>query len=179
MARISGLSSLTIIIALVGGWASADSPGLIGDWRLNNELTSEVQPRGKDTHSGGLNSVRPSISVGGIPLPTGGGSQGEFSNAPAHDPKVLRCAELTIEHEGEAIRFTYQGAGGETLKPGNVQGTRTRIADRKLTSSYQTTTRKVSKTFELRDDGRLLVTVKLNPKRGATVVHKRVFDRKS
>lgn len=168
-----------LLVALFSGWAAAESESLIGSWTLNNELTSEVQPEGKETHRlGGGNWVRPSISVGGIPLPTGGGSQGEISSAPTRDPKVLSCAELDVEYVGEDILLTYQGVGSETLTPGNVQGTRTRFSVRKLTSRYETTSRKVSKTFELRDDGRLLVTVKLNPKQGATVVHKRVFDRR-
>ena len=158
--------------------AAADSPGLIGSWTLNNELTKEAQPEGKETHRFGGGSVRPSISVGGIPLPTGSGAQGEYSSAPNRDPKVLSCAELSIERVGDDILLTYQGVGSETLSPGNVQGTRTSYSRRKLTSRYATTTRKVSKTFELRSDDRLLVTVKLNPSQGATVVHKRVFDRK-
>lgn len=172
--------ALGVLAALLSGWATAATPGIIGNWLLNNELTSEAQPEGKETHRfGGIGgSVRPSISVGGIPLPTGGGSQGEVSSAPTRDPKVLSCAELSIEHVGDDILLTYQGVGSESLTPGKVQGTRTRFSDRKLTSSYVTTTRKVSKTFELRSDDRLLVTVKLNPKQGSTVVHKRVFDRK-
>jgi hypothetical protein len=176
-------TSITFVVgflaAALAGWSVADSPDLMGSWILNNELTSEVQPKGKENHRfGGTNSVRPSISVGGIPLPTGGGSQGEYSSAPSRDPKVLRCNELGIERVGDDVHLTYQGVGSETLTPGNIQGTRTRLSLRKLTSSYSTTTRKVSKTFELRDDGRLLVTVKLNPKQGATLVHKRVFDRR-
>jgi hypothetical protein len=170
---------LTAAAAAAAAPAAADSPGLIGEWTLNNELTIEVQPEGKETHRfSGNGSVRPSVSVGGIPIPTGGGTQREYSTSPSSDPKVLSCTELAIEHLGDDIRLTYQGVGSETLKPGKVQGTRTRISQTRLTSQYATTTRKVSKTFELRDDGRLLVTVKLNPNRGATVVHKRVFDRR-
>lgn len=165
--------------ALLSGSVDAAAPGIIGNWTLNTELTSEAQPEGKETHRGIGGSVRPSISVGGIPLPTGSGSQGEVSSAPTRDPKVLQCSELSIEHVGDDILLTYQGVGSESLTPGKVQGTRTRYSHRKLTSSYVTTTRKVTKTFELSSDDRLLVTVKLNPKRGSTVVHKRVFDRKT
>ena len=42
---------------------------------------------------------------------------------------------------------------------------------------YATTSRKVSRTFEIQQDGRLLVTVKLDPNRAKAAVHKRVFDR--
>lgn len=168
---------LGLVVTMLAGAAPAASPGVIGSWTLNNELTREVQPEGKETHRFGNSSVRPTISVGGMPIPTGGSPQGEYSSAPTRDPKVLSCAQLGIEHVGDDIHLTYIGVGSETLTPGNVQGTRTSFSQRKLTSRYQTTTRKVSKTFELRNDGRLLVTVKLNPNQGATVVHKRVFDR--
>ena len=60
---------------------------------------------------------------------------------------------------------------------GNVQGTKTRWNQRKLTTRYATTSRKVSRTFEIQQDGRLLVTVKLDPNRAKAAVHKRVFDR--
>jgi hypothetical protein len=169
-----------LLAILAAGSATAESPGLIGNWTLNDELTAEIQPLGKETHRLGSNSsIKPSISVGGMPFPTGSSSQGEVSSAPTQQPKVLSCAELSMEQVGDDIHLSYLGVGSETLSPGNVQGTRTRISTHKLTSRYETTSRKVSKTFELRDDGRLLVTVKLNPKQGATVVHKRVFDRKS
>ena len=171
------IAGLGLVATILIATAAADSPGLIGSWTLNNELTSEVQPEGKETQRFGNSSVRPTISVGGMPIPTGGSSQGEYSSAPTRDPKVLSCAELGIEHVGDDIHLTYVGVGSETLTPGNVQGTRTSLSHRKLSSRYETTTRKVSKIFELRNDGRLLVTVKLNPKQGATVVHKRVFDR--
>ncbi|MFP6815404.1 MAG: hypothetical protein VB948_07640 [Pseudomonadales bacterium] len=176
--RTLTIAAVGLVVTLLIGTAAADSPGLIGSWTLNNELTLEVQPEGKQTSRwGGNSSVRPTISVGGMPIPTGGSSQGQYSSAPTRDPKVLSCAELGIEHVGDDVHLTYVGVGSETLTPGNVQGTRTSFSQRKLTSRYETTTRKVSKTFELRKDGRLLVTVKLNPKQGATVVHKRVFDR--
>ena len=172
------VTGLTLLALGLASYGVAESPGLIGNWTLNNDLTREVQPAGKETHRMSGTSVRPSISVGGMPLPTGGGAQGEYSSAPSRDPKVLSCSELGIEHVGDDIMLTYLGVGSETLSPGNVQGTRTSFSQRKLTSKYQTTTRKVSKTFEMRSDGRLLVTVKLNPNQGKTIVHKRVFDRR-
>jgi hypothetical protein len=172
------LATLTLgAIALVAAnRAAAESVSLVGNWRLNNPLTSKVQTAAQTHRSDGLGNVQPSITVGGIPIPTGS-SQDEYGTASARDPKVLRCAELGIEEADADIVVRYHGEGSERLTPGNVQGTRTRWTGRKLTSSYQTTSRQVSKTFELREDGRMLVTVKLNPKQGATAVHKRVFDR--
>ncbi len=171
---------LSVVAALLAAWGAADPPALIGTWVLNNDLTSEVQPNGKQTRRfEGLSGVHPTITVGGIPLPSTGTEQPEYSTGPTKDPEVLACTELSIETMGDDVLLTYHGVGSETLTPGNVQGTRTKLTKRKLTSRYETTTRKVSKTFELRDDGRLLVTVSLNPNQGPTIVHKRVFDRKT
>ena len=50
-------------------------------------------------------------------------------------------------------------------------------SSRKLSSSYVSTSRKVSMTYEIRKDDRLLVSVKLNPKKGPTREFKRVFER--
>jgi len=89
---------------------------------------------------------------------------------------VLRCSELSIEQLADDVLLTYQGVGSESLSKGNVQGTRTSWSRRKLSTRYATTTRKVSRTFEVRPDGRLLVTVKLDPNRAKAAIHKRVFD---
>ena len=71
------IAGLGLVATILIATAAADSPGLIGSWTLNNELTSEVQPEGKETQRFGNSSVRPTISVGGMPIPTGGSSQGE------------------------------------------------------------------------------------------------------
>ncbi len=155
----------------------AQPVALFGTWRLNNELTTDVQ----DSRSGpdlSMGNVSTSVSVGGIPLPTGRNNPpGDYANLPSKDPDVLRCSEMTIEPLADAVQLTYQGVGSETLSKGNVQGTRTTWSKSKLTTRYATTSRKVSRTFAVRDDGRLLVTVKLNPTRAKAALHKRIFDR--
>lgn len=155
----------------------ADAPSLFGKWQLNNELSTDVQDTGGGIDLSGGN-ISTSVTVGGIPIPTGGNrAPSEISKLPSKDPDVLRCAELTIEPLGDDVLLTYVGVGSETLSRGNVQGTKTRWTQRKLTTRYATTSRKVSRTFELQPDGRLLVTVKLDPNRAKAAVHKRIFDR--
>ena len=41
---------LTFLALVLASYAVAESPGLIGNWTLNNDLTREVQPAGKETH---------------------------------------------------------------------------------------------------------------------------------
>ena len=165
------------VLLVTTGLAGAEQGTLFGNWRLNNELTTDVQ----DTRSGpdlSAGNVSTTVSVGGIPLPTGSGKPpSEYSSIPSKDPAVLRCAELSIERLADDVLLTYQGVGSETLSKGNVQGTRTSWSNRKLSTRYATTSRKVSRKFEVQPDGRLLVTVKLNPNRAKAAVHKRIFDR--
>ncbi len=158
---------------------TAGESGLGGRWVLNEALTREVQPEVRERRSLFDDMPRATVSVGGVPLPRAGTPPPTGGSAP--DPKVLRTRELVIEPQGDGaqarLHLAYGNAGSETLKRGNHQGLISRWSDDRLTSRYQTTSRKVSQVFEIRDDGRLLVTVKLDPNRGPTLIHKRVFDR--
>ena len=110
-------------------------------------------------------------------MPTPGSSQPPPAPGNPRDPDILHSATLTIEPQGDLLKLTYAGNLSDTLKPGNDQGLVSRWSSSKLTSRYETTSRKVSQVYQVRGDGRLLVTVKLNPNEGPTLVHKRVFDR--
>ena len=46
----------------------------------------------------------------------------------------------------------------------------------KIQQKYKTTDRKVTKTWTMRDDGRIFVSVKLNPKGEKARVFNRVFE---
>lgn len=168
------------LLLMAAATAHADDSALLGRWTLSPELTHAEQPDGPETRSGLFNRMpRASVSVGGVPLPgTGGGGDGlpEVSGNP-RDPEVLRCSELVIEPLGDELRLTWVGVGSATLERGNHLGLVSRWNDRRLTSRYETTSRKVSQAYEVRRDGTLLVTVKLNPDKSAAVVHKRVFER--
>ncbi len=94
-----------------------------------------------------------------------------------HEPKVLLCREMTIELVGEDIHLTYVGFGEDRLRLGNFVGARTTFTPSKLTSRYQTKTREVKKTYVLTKEGRLHVTVKINPNWGKTLIYQRIFDR--
>lgn len=174
-ARIETLLAiaLTALVTVQSGHA-ADS-GIAGHWRLNHELTHEVQPDGPEQRDLFGNLPRTSVSVGGVPLPTGG----DPPPAPgsSRDPAILSSASVTIEPDEDELTLVYAGGLREVLERGDDQGLVSRWSRRKLSSRYETTTRRVSQVYELRRDGRLLVTVKLNPDQGATVVHKRVFER--
>ena len=171
------LTLCALTLAAAAGAAAAESP-LLGRWTLNHELTREAQPEGpKQRKSLGSNLPRTSVSVGGVPLPTPGSTTPMPAAGMAKDPHILHAADLTIEPAGDALTLDYGGGRIDTFKRGNDQGLVSRWSARKLTTRYETTSRKVSQVYEVQRDGRLLVTVKLNPNQGPTLVHKRVFDR--
>lgn len=170
----------TLLVALLGALLGAAAHGaqadLHGRWVLNHELTREEQPDGPEQRSLLSRLPQTSVSVGGMPLPGVGGGNPPPVPGNSRDPKVLRCGELSIEPDGDRLRLNYDQLGSETLERGNDQGLVSRWSKRKLTTRYETTSRKVSQVYQVRRDGRLLVTVRLNPNQGPTVVHKRVFD---
>ncbi|MEZ5559330.1 MAG: hypothetical protein R3E86_12420 [Pseudomonadales bacterium] len=174
--------ALLVALAVLASAAQARDPAasLLGRWTLDDALTRAVQPQQAQRKSGFGNLRMPTVSVNGIPLPGSSAAPPPVTGS-AVDPKVLRCTAMTIEPVGDDLLLTYAGEGSEQLATGKVQGVRTRWkparAPMRLTSSYETTTRKVGKTFELRDDGTLLVTVKLDPNDGPAVLHRRVFRR--
>ncbi len=170
------LAGLTVICMMSAApvVAAKEPQWLLGSWVLNNELTAEL---GRSEKKGGwLDGFgRPSVSVGGLPVPLPGSSTLPATGS-SRDPDVLRCTTMSIQMNADSVHFSYAGVGEETMKPGNDQGRRTRWNKSKLTSRYETTSRKVIKTFALRKDGALQVSVELNPAQGASVIHYRIFE---
>jgi hypothetical protein len=167
------------LIAWLSIWAAGASAAapewLLGEWVLNSERTHELQPK-QSGGSNGLGSTSISVGVGGVGIPM----PGQASQTPvggARDPRVLRCEAMTVSELGDSVHFVYQGVGEETMKPGNDQGRKTSWNRSKLTQKYSTTSRAVTKTYRLEEDGSLEVKVKLAPKGAKSVTHVRVFER--
>jgi hypothetical protein len=176
---MSRLIAIFVMALLGAAAAQAGDRELTGRWKLSPELTRAEQPDGPETRKGLFSRMpRTSVSVGGVPLPGTGGGNGlpQVAGNP-QDPDVLRAPELVIEPVGDDLQLTFVGVGSTTLERGNHLGLVSRWDRDRLTSRYETTSRKVSQEYEVRRDGTLLVTVKLNPNQGATTIHKRVFEK--
>lgn len=174
--------SLILIIvsslAAADGFAASAPEWLLGGWQLNNELTAEVQVKKKNSSSGGFGGISSTVSVGGVSIPTPGTSTSQQApGGSPKDPQVLRCKEMQISMVEEDLLMEFAGVGQERIKYGDNQGRITKWSRNKLTSRYETTSRKVSRTYQLRKDGTLLVTVKIKPRQAASIVQKRVFQR--
>ena len=90
---------------------------------------------------------------------------------------MLRCQTFSIERNEHGLLLTYQGVGEEKIRPGAYRGLHSAWSDSKLTSNYESTSRKVRRTLEIQRDGRLLMSVTINPRKGKTRRFRRVFDR--
>jgi hypothetical protein len=162
------------LLTLPATSAAADTP-LTGRWVLNEELTADAQPK-PSTRSRSSRGPQASVVVGGMPIPSSGGGLPTVAGNP-QDPKVLRTTEFTVAPAGDDLRLSFAGVGDETLKRGNDQGLVSRWSARRLNTSYETTSRRVSQVYQVRRDGRMEVTVTLRPNQGARTVYKRIFDR--
>ena len=158
--------------------ALADHP-MAGTWRINLEETDKVTVEFEDG-SGiqGSNMGRASVSVMGLPLPSRAQAP-PMSNLPAKDPKVLLCTEMTLSIHDKTVKLDYDNGTAETLRQGEYRGRTTRLSNKKIEQKYKTTERRVRKTWALRDDGRLLVAVRIKYQGDKARTYNRVFDRVS
>ncbi len=166
---------LSLLLLADSALAKGEPEGLLGDWVLNSELTHELQPK-QSSGGGGGGFGSPTISVGGVGIPLPGGTSSAASGG-ARDPRVLRCDAMTVQLVEKNVHFLYQGVGEETMKPGDDQGRKTTWRRDSLTQKYTTTSRTVRKSYELDEDGRLIVKVKISPKGAKSATHVRVFER--
>lgn len=156
--------------------ARSEPAGLPGDWRINLEETDKVAVKYKDGSGMKGGNFKPTISVMGLPLPSSM-RQGPMSGLRAKDPQVLTCTDMLIAIEEEQVALVYDGRGDEILKKGSYRGRTSNWSKKKIEQKYKTSERSVKKTWTLRKDGRLLVSVKINPRGDKARTFNRVFDR--
>lgn len=172
---------ITVILALLlssAGYAeaSARSP-FNGTWQINYEETDKVAVKYKDgSGMKGHNFGRPQVTVMGLPLP-GTGRRAATPGLAGKDPKVLRCGTMVIAVDDKSVVLNYDGDEVENMRRGDYRGRKTKVSSKLISQKYKSTSRTVTKSWSIRPDGRLLVSVKLNPKKDKARTYKRVFDR--
>ncbi|MDP6375790.1 MAG: hypothetical protein QF921_12820 [Pseudomonadales bacterium] len=172
--------TLAVLLSLPLALSAADEPIFLGIWTVNPDLSAEVQPEAAGVRWWeGLGKFSANTNIGGIPVPIGGSAQPGSDNTPPN-PDMLRCQVMKIARASASeLLLTYVDVDKEKIRKGRYRGTHSQWSSKKLSSNYESTSRKVKRTLEVRKDGRLLMTVKLNPNKGKTRVFKRVFDRQS
>lgn len=172
-------SALLAITALAGSVpAAADARVLAGKWALNLEESDKVSISYDEGSGAGRSKVLQNISmtVMGLPLPSRTRTPSQSRMAPKN-PTVLVSNLMQIEPAGEQIRVTYDEEKKEVLRKGHYRGRDTSWSKKKIRQRYKTPDRKVTKTWTMRSDGRLLVEVKINPPKDKSRTYRRVFDR--
>lgn len=170
------LVALLVAITATPVQAAEPPQWLLGTWVLDNDRTVAAQEKIKPGAARGGGGISTTVAIGGVAVPLPGSEPAAPVSGNPQDPHVLRCTEMEISMEDGNVHMVFAGVGDEVLEPGDNQGRVTRWNRKKLTSNYETTSRKVSRTFELQDDGTLLVTVRIRPQRTATIVQKRIFQ---
>ncbi len=172
------LCGFLLITAVLSGHAAAASR-FDGEWRVNLEETDKVAVKYNDGSGvqGNSGRLKPTVDIGlGLPLPQRI-KQPPMSDLAPNDPDVLRCTTMVITTTGNRVRLDYDQAEKETLVKGDYRGRSTSISKKQIQQKYKTTERKVTKTWSIREDGRMLVSVKLNPNKDKSRTYNRVFDR--
>ena len=166
------------LLLLGGSVAHAGELELLGTWNVNIERTQAVQPNNANVRwweglEGDFSSY---VVVGGVGVPVGRGGKPE-GDAGIPNPEMLRCQSFTVGTNQHGLVLTYHGVGEEKIRPGAYRGLHSAWSSKKLTTNYESTSRKVNRTLEIQRDGSLLMSVTINPRRGKTRRFKRVFDR--
>jgi len=170
------MRTITGFILLVLSSASSAQSPLAGSWRINLEETDKVSVEFKEGSGMQRNPLNVTGSVMGLPLPSRY-RQSAMSSLPAKDPQVLTCTDMQIDVQDKKVALRYNTDGKETLRKGDYRGRTSAWSKNKIEQKYKTPERTVRKTWTLRDDGRLLVSVKINPRGDRARTYNRVFDR--
>ena len=173
---------LDIIVALTLSFFAVAAPAndfaLEGRWQLNLEESDKIAVTYKEGSGTGRRNLlqRGTVSISGLPLPSLGGRIPSQSNLAPKNPAVLVCNVMAIETNGNRLTLIYDDSDREIMRKGDYRGRTSEWNDKGIRQSYKTPDRKVTKTWSMRKDGRLLVEVKLNPPKDRARTYKRVFD---
>lgn len=169
---------ISTLLVLSSSVAYAKDLPFDGYWKLNLEESEKVSETFEEGSGIGKRKLfqNVSVSVGGLPLPSRT-RVGPKSGLSPKNPEVLVCTEMQIDITDNRVNLNYDQGVEEQLRRGHYRGRDTEWSKRKIQQKYKTPDRKVTKTWTMRKDGRLLVEVKLNPPKDRAQTFRRVFDR--
>ncbi|NKC00519.1 MAG: hypothetical protein GKR90_18795 [Pseudomonadales bacterium] len=171
-------TTLVLAIACFAGSAYGADFALEGRWQLNLEESDKIAVKyTKGSGTGRRNLIQSgTVSIGGLPLPSLGGRVPSQSRMAPKNPEVLLCNVMAIEADGNRLTLVYDDGEKEIMRKGDYRGRTSEWGKKGIRQNYKTPDRKVTKTWSIRKDGRLLVEVKLNPPKDRARTYKRVFD---
>ncbi len=173
------LSRYPLVLLLLASSSWGADVHIEGRWQLNLEESDKVAIKYKEGSGTGRRNVlgNASVSVGGLPVPGISSRIPSQSSMAPKNPEVLLCTIMDINTAGKRLTLTYDDRDKEVLRKGDYRGRTSTWDKKRIRQSYKTPDRKVTKTWTLRKDGRLLVEVKLDPPGDRARKYRRVFDR--
>lgn len=169
----TGSSGLIESIAM----AKSAKPGLPGVWILDVEASKAIQPKQKKPGFFSNLGKSTSVSIGGIPLPKSNKTKPPETRGRSRDPDILFCTSMTFAADERSVRIDYDGLGAKTFTIGKYRGRKTSYNGNIMSTSYESTSRKVSQKYVLDGPDRIIATIVLNPNSGAKSIIKKVFNR--
>jgi hypothetical protein len=152
-----------------------------GAWVLNLEETDLLREELDEKPTLIQGPGRVQVSVMGLPIPTGRSKLSSQSPLSATDPAVLRSKTLAITIKADTVLMQYSELSGtdakEIVRRGHYRGRDSKWSTKKITQKYKTTERKVTKTWSIRSDKRLLAVVTIKNPGSKKRTFSRVFDR--
>ena len=172
------LKTTSLLMALTPLISHAKTLPWEGLWKLNLEESEAVSETYEEGSGAGRAKIfqNASISIMGLPLPSRSRGAPRSGLAPKN-PAVLLATEMAIVTDEKVVTLTYDAANDEKIHKGHYRGRDAKWDKKRLTQKYKTPDRTVTKTWRVRDDGRLLVEVKLNPRKERARYYRRVYDR--
>lgn len=162
---------------MLSGSVGATESEVLGSWKLDPELTEELQPKRKRSKapSGGFGGGF--IGAGPVLVPLPGGTQsGPNANAMTLKfPMVLECEDLTLTQDESTVTASCLDGSTRDFFIGKKHGRKTNLKKNLLTESYSSTSRTVKHNFKINKDGNLVITVKLKPNGGQEQAYVRAF----
>ena len=157
----------------------AEELDLTGEWTFNDELTEELRPEPKRNRGIGNGLGNVAGGVGRVLIPGGRGSSPDANAVALKHPVILDCVEFTLTKKSNEIEISCANGSHREFFVGKRHGRNTKWKSKLLTESYSSTSRRVRHEFRLDRDDNLVVTVKVQPKGGASQKYIRAFLRKT
>jgi hypothetical protein len=163
--------------------AAKPPPAYAGAWVLNQDETELLRDDLDEKTIKIPTAGRMQVSVMGIPLPWRRWQSGQrpFSTDCQTTGSTCAVSKCRSRWLDKTIQLTYPDLDPleqkETLRAGHYRGRDSKWNRKKIQQKYKTSERKVSKTWTMRKDGRLLVEVSIKHKKAKKQTFSRVFDR--
>ena len=145
---------------------------LTGEWKLNVEETSKLQPK---IETVGKKGKFRATGTGSILLPPQRSML--TPSKTINPPIVLNCDRAKLEHNAQTVKLTCNEIDTRDFHIGKHHGRVAKWRKKQLTERYSSTSRNVEHRFRLLEENRMEVLVRIKPKGAKRLRHILIYDR--